>query len=78
MPPSAREYYGVFRQLDEFLLGQRSSFPVLGFDAIGMGQLVEWVLFCPFWFTLVQDGTLSSALYMMIAYVIYDDCLRHI
>ena len=28
--------------------------------------------------TLVQDGTLSSVSYMMIAYVIYDTCLRHI
>ena len=38
----------------------------------------KMVHFRPFWFTLVQDGTLSSVSYMMIAYVIYDDCLRHI
>ena len=44
--------------------------------------------FGPRWFTfvlfgslssfLVHDGTLSSVSYMMIAYVIYDGCLRHI
>ena len=38
----------------------------------------KMVHFRPFWFTLVQDGTLSSVSYMMIAYVIYGDCLRHI
>ena len=38
----------------------------------------KMVHFRPFWFTLVQDGTLSSVSYMMIAYVIYDTRQRHI
>lgn len=38
----------------------------------------KMVHFRPFWFTLVQDGTLSPLSYMMIACVIYDDRLRHI
>ena len=38
----------------------------------------KMVHFRPFWFILVQDGTLSPLSYMMIACVIYDDRLRHI
>lgn len=34
--------------------------------------------FGPRWFTLVQDGTLLSVSYMMIACVIYDTHQRHI
>ena len=38
----------------------------------------KMVHFCPFWFTFVQDGTLSSVSYMILAYVIYDTCQCHI
>ena len=38
----------------------------------------KMVHFRPFWFTLVQDGTLSSVSYMILASVIYDALSCHI